>query len=128
MKITHIALWTASLEDMRDFYVRYFGGTASEKYVNSAKGFESYFIRFGDGTSLEIMSRADISYRLSKEVLGYCHIAFEAGTTEQVIEFTERMRSAGVTVAGEPRTTGDGFFESVVLDPDGNRVEIVSKR
>jgi len=23
-----------------------------------------------------------------------------------------------------PRHTGDGYFESVVLDPDGNRIEI----
>jgi len=28
-------------------------------------------------------------------------------------------------VISEPRTTGDGYYESVVLDPDGNRVEIM---
>jgi lactoylglutathione lyase len=25
-----------------------------------------------------------------------------------------------------PRRTGDGYYESVVLDPDGNRVEIAA--
>lgn len=25
---------------------------------------------------------------------------------------------------GEPRTTGDGYYESVVLDPEGNYLEI----
>jgi len=30
----------------------------------------------------------------------------------------------GYRVVDEPRRTGDGYYESVVLDPDGNRVEI----
>lgn len=128
MKIAHVAVWTASLTEMRDFYVEYFGGTASEKYVNSSKGFESCFVRFGDGTSLEIMSRTDVTERHSGEYLGYCHIAFDAGSPEKVVEFTERLMAAGITVAGEPRTTGDGFFESVVLDPDGNRIEIICRK
>jgi lactoylglutathione lyase len=34
------------------------------------------------------------------------------------------MSDAGIQVIGEPRTTGDGYYESVVLDPEGNRVEI----
>ena len=38
------------------------------------------------------------------------------------------MRSEGYTIAGEPRTSGDGYFESVVLDPDGNRIECVYRR
>ena len=38
------------------------------------------------------------------------------------------MRSEGYTIAGEPRTSGDGYFESVVLDPDGNRLECVYKK
>lgn len=36
----------------------------------------------------------------------------------------ERLRTDGYHVIGEPRTTGDGYYESVVLDADGNRVEI----
>ena len=42
--------------------------------------------------------------------------------------FTEQMRSEGYTIAGEPRTSGDGYFESVVLDPDGNRIECVYRK
>ena len=34
------------------------------------------------------------------------------------------LRQAGYKVIGEPRTTGDGFYESVILDPDNNRIEI----
>jgi len=37
---------------------------------------------------------------------------------------TERLRKDGFTIVSEPRTTGDGYYESVVLDPDGNQIEI----
>ena len=31
----------------------------------------------------------------------------------------------GYTIAGETRTSGDGYYEGVIRDPDGNIVEIV---
>ncbi|MFW6365162.1 MAG: VOC family protein, partial [Spirochaetota bacterium] len=37
---------------------------------------------------------------------------------------TRRMDVDGVSVVSRPRTTGDGYYESTVLDPDGNTVEI----
>ncbi|WP_396632837.1 VOC family protein [Maribacter sp. R86514] len=43
---------------------------------------------------------------------------------EQVHVLTEKLRADGFTIAGEPRTTGDGYYESVVLDPEGNQIEI----
>jgi len=126
MKIDHIAIWTTSLEELKQFYCTYFNGVCNEKYVNSTKGFESYFIRFEDKTSLEIMSRVDITCRAEGECLGYCHFAFSLGSKEAVIELTERLRKDGYKIAGEPRTTGDGYFESIVLDSDRNRVELVA--
>ena len=33
----------------------------------------------------------------------------------------------GHPVLSEPRTTGDGYYESAVGDPDGNLVELVYK-
>ena len=126
MQIAHIALWTTRLEQTRSFYVTYFGGESSEKYVNPGKGFESYFIRFGHSAALEIMSRTDITSPATKECTGFCHVAFNAGTVEAVHGLTRRLREDGFRVFSEPRTTGDGFFESVIGDPDGNRVEIVA--
>jgi len=55
MQLTHIALWTNHLERLRDFYVKYFNGKSNEKYVNSKKGFASYFVSFESGPALEIM-------------------------------------------------------------------------
>ena len=60
MRIHHIAIWTFRLEEMKEFYIRYFKGTSNKKYVNPQKGFESYFIRFDCGADLELMSRTDV--------------------------------------------------------------------
>ena len=128
MRIHHIAIWTFRLEEMKEFYVRYFKGTSNEKYVNPQKGFESYFIRFDCGADLELMSRTDVQNTpIGENRLGLTHFAFALDSKEEVLELTEKLRSAGYTISGEPRTSGDGYFESVVLDPDGNRVECVFK-
>ena len=60
MRIHHIAIWTFQLEEMKEFYTRYFNGSSNEKYINPKKGFESYFLHFDEGTDLELMSRTDI--------------------------------------------------------------------
>ena len=126
MKLHHIAIWTFRLEELKEFYIRFFGGESNEKYVNSKKGFESYFISFGEGPSLELMSRPDVQNTIVEENrVGLTHLAFTFPSQEEVLRFTEQMRSEGYTIAGEPRTSGDGYFESVVLDPDGNRIECV---
>jgi lactoylglutathione lyase len=56
--------------------------------------------------------------------MGLIHFAISVGSREQVNELTERLRKDGFRIIGEPRTTGDGCYESVVLDPEGNRIEI----
>ena len=127
MKIGHIALWTTDLERLRTFYSRYFGGVSNDKYTNPAKGFESYFISFGGGSKLELMRRTDITDRTDGPQLGLCHMAFDCASREEVLSLTEQLRADGYRIVGEPRTSGDGYFESVVADPDGNLVEIVFK-
>lgn len=128
MKIHHIAIWTYRLEELREFYMRYFSGKSNEKYVNPRKGFESYFISFDEGATLELMSRTDVQdVAMEENRLGLTHFAMSFGSREEVLRTTEQLRSDGYTIAGEPRTSGDGYFESVILDPDGNRVECVYK-
>jgi lactoylglutathione lyase len=36
------------------------------------------------------------------------------------------MEAAGVPVVSSPRLTGDGYYEAVVTDTEGNLVEITS--
>ena len=129
MQLHHIALWTFQLEELKEFYTRYFNGISNDKYVNPKKGFESYFIYFADGASLELMRRTDIpNTPIEDNRLGLTHLAFTFPNEEEVLRFTEQMRAEGFTIAGEPRTSGDGYFESVILDPDGNRLECVYQK
>ncbi len=127
MKIAHVAIWTKDLEAMKEFYTRYFGGVSNEKYTNPIKKFESYFITFDDGAKLELMSKESIAKPMDgEERLGMAHIAFTLGSKESVLSLTQTLRSAGFSIVGEPRTTGDGYFESVVLDMEGNRIELLA--
>ena len=127
MRIEHVALWTSNLEDMKRFYEELFDGKVGSKYVNPKTNFESYFIAFESGARLEIMKKPLLSMGNSDsdgQNPGYAHIAFSVGSKEKVDGVTERLRNKGFQVVSEPRTTGDGYYESCILDPDGNRVEI----
>lgn len=135
MKIEHIALWTLDLERMRDFYERYFLAEAGPRYRNEKTGFESYFLSFQDGARLEIMQRPGIIRSASvpdgqkaelAPVAGYAHLALSVGDTEAVDELTARFRAEGVIILSPPRRTGDGYYESVIADPDGNHIELAA--
>lgn len=126
MKIEHIAIWTQNLERLKVFYVTYFNARTDEKYVNPAKGFESYFLHFSSGARLEIMflPKVENSADLPEYQMGLTHLAFSVGSKERVDSLTQELQAAGYTVSSAPRTTGDGYYESIILDPDGNRIEI----
>ncbi|MBD0779915.1 VOC family protein [Maribacter sp. ANRC-HE7] len=126
MKIEHLAIWVQDLERIKDFYGTYFGALAGEKYHNPNKNFTSYFLSFNEGPRLELMHRPDIAHRLGdvQELTGLTHFAVSVGSKERVDALTDRLRNSGFKIVGEPRTTGDGYYESVVLDPENNRIEI----
>lgn len=125
MKIDHIAVDVKNLEKSKDFFCRYFNGIAGEKYYNSKTGFMSYFISFESGARLEIMTRPETANNSNEQrFIGYAHLAFSTGSQEDVIMLTEQLRNDGYRIISEPRVTGDGYFESVVLDHEGNTIEI----
>src|SRR5688500_10814455 len=126
VRIEHLAVWTADLERLRAFYERYFDARAGAQYRSATRpGFTSYFLTFADGEArLELMSAPGLRAGSRAPVVGYAHIALTVGTRAAVEALTARMRDDGVRVVSGPRQTGDGYFESVVEDPDGNAVEI----
>lgn len=130
MHIEHLALWTRDLERTRAFYETYFDAVANDKYINPTKGFSSYFLSFpAGGPRLELMQMAgipDIKNDAETQFLGLIHFAVSVGSEAAVDALTERLRPDGHAVVGEPRRTGDGYYESVVLDPERNRIEITA--
>lgn len=127
MKIEHIAVWVNNLEQMKSFYEKYFGAVSSEKYLNPKTGFQSCFLSFEKDCRIELMFRPDIlgqekQYDAQKQ--GFIHLAFSVGSKEKVDEMTEKFRQDGINVVGKPRMTGDGYYESVILDPENNIIEI----
>jgi lactoylglutathione lyase len=127
MKLEHVAIWAQDLERLRAFYQRHFEATAGAKYRNEKKRFESYFLTFPGGGRLELMARPDIQEGPgSAEVFGYAHLGVEVGSEEAVNALTERLRGDGCAVLDGPRRTGDGYYESMVADPEGNRIVIAA--
>lgn len=127
MKIEHLAIWVQDLEGMKSFYETYFEAQAGEKYRNNKKNFASYFLSFDSGCRLELMQMPSIpinSLDPALQYTGIIHFALSVGSKDQVDQLTERLRTDGCQVVGEPRWTGDGYYESVVFDPEQNRIEI----
>lgn len=128
MRLEHVAIWTADLERLRVFYERYFEARAGEQYRSVTRpGFTSYFLLFpGGGGRLELMTAPGLATTAGVGATGYAHIALTVGSRAHVQALTERLRADGIRVISGPRRTGDGYFESVVADPDGNEVEITA--
>jgi lactoylglutathione lyase len=126
MRIEHVALWARDLDALTEFYARWFGARVGPRYENPRKGFASRFLEFSGGARLEVMTRAGIDTRAAQEQLGLAHIAIAVGDEAAVDALAAKFTSAGVAVIDGPRRTGDGYYECVVCDPEGNRVEIAA--
>ncbi len=127
MQLSHTALYVRDLEAMKDFYMRFFGAQANQKYHNPKTGLQTYFLSFGAGARLELMTRPGLSERdQAAQAYGYTHIAFQVGSREAVDALTGVLALAGCPVLSGPRVTGDGYYEVSLQDPEGNLLELVA--
>ena len=129
MKIEHLAIWSRDIDALKAFYEEYFNAQSNDRYTNPTKGFSSYFLSFDSGARLEIMqmdSVPDSANDPYDQFTGLIHVAFSVGTEEAVDSLTEQLRKDGFEVLDGPRRTGDGCYESAVLDPEKNRIEITA--
>ena len=129
MHIEHIALWTDDIDRLAGFYAAYFGARIGQRYINVAKGFESCFLSFDSGARIELMrttTLVPVASEPGAQRMGLTHLAMAVGDEAGVDTLTERLRHEGYPILDGPHRTGDGYYESVVLDPDGNRVEITA--
>ena len=81
-----------------------------------------------NGVRLELMKKDGLEEREETETLGLAHLAISVETKKKVDEITLRFKKEDVPVLDGPRFTGDGYYESVILDPEGNRIEITLVR
>lgn len=126
-RIEHLALWVSNLDVMSGFYASAFGASVGTLYENPAHGFASRFLTFDDGARLELMTTTSLALTTADagaQRHGLTHLAVSLGSEDAVDRLTNRLRDSGVPVLDEPRRTGDGYYESVVLDPEGNRIEL----
>ena len=127
MKINHVALWCDDLEAMKTFYECFFQAQSNDRYHNKDKGFSSYFLSFSSGARLEIMHNKHSGHphrETGNANIGYAHLACSVGSEDEVRRLTSKLARDGYNCIDGPRRTGDGYYESVVLDPEGNRIEI----
>lgn len=125
MKIEHVAMYVNDLEKTKDFFIKYFEAKANDGYHNIETGFKSYFLCFNDGPRLEIMT-SPVIVNSDKDIArtGFIHIAFSVGNKEKVDQLTLQLKEDGYKVMSGPRNTGDGYYESCILDIEGNQIEI----
>jgi lactoylglutathione lyase len=130
MFLDHVAIWTNQLEELKDFYVKYFGASPNKKYTNNNTLFESYFLTFDSGCRLEIMKKPGIPENLNdlieKQHLGIIHLDFGVETMVQVDQKCKELANDGFRIIRGPRKTGDGYYEFETHDPDNNRIEVSS--
>lgn len=128
MKIAHVALWTRNLEAQVAFWQQVFNGRSNDRYLSKNRpGFASHFITLADGPTVELMTVPDLpDAPLHAEFIGWAHIALNVGSKADVDRMAAQARLNG-TLLSPPRMTGDGFYEAVIADPDGNRIELVGE-
>jgi lactoylglutathione lyase len=128
MTLEHAAIWSADLERLKEYYIKYFDGKANDKYVNIKNKFESYFLTFSGGARLELMKMPGIPVNMNDTVVrqhrGIIHLAFGVETMKEVDEKAKQLLEDGFSVLSGPRKTGDGYYEFETVDPEGNRLEV----
>jgi lactoylglutathione lyase len=124
-QLGQIALATDDVEGLRAFY-RLLGGVASPRCIDRESGLQSCILDFC-GVRLELLERPDHGERaaVDGQSSGLVYLSFALGTADAVDELSGVMAAAGYRVFEPPqRTCEEGCYESVVLDPDGNRLKL----
>ena len=126
MRIDHVALFCRNLEEMRQFFLDYFEAASNELYHNPRTGLRTYILSFIEGsTRLELMERPNVAdVDPSVAAIGYIHISIAVGSKKDVDAKTIELHNAGYQVMSGPHTTGDGYYESCILGPEGIQIEI----
>lgn len=126
MNIDHIAVYCIDLENMKRFFVEHFACNSNELYHNPRTGLKTYILSFPDGGArLELMSRPEVIKPLADVFRGgLIHVSIALGTEANVDTKTDELKDAGYDCISDPRVTGDGYYESCIVGPEGILIEV----
>jgi len=121
-KLSHVAIKVRDIDLMRGFYALHFGAKTGKKYENPDKGLSSCFLHFTSGAGIELLHYKDKPVHIPVDALG--HFAISLGSRQEVDRCTSQLKENGIEIISNPRLTGDGYYESVIRDPEGNVIEL----
>jgi lactoylglutathione lyase len=124
-QIEHIALVTNDLERLCDFY-RQLGAVISPLATDQDIGPRSCVLDFC-GVRVEAFELPGSGEAAAGEGRspGVLHLGFALESADAVDELSALIAAAGHRVLEPPHRAGDpGRYESVVVDPDGNRIKL----
>ena len=124
MKLDHIAVWTRDIERLAVFWREAFGATVGPLYESRNQvGFHSRFVTLPGGLRLELMSAPAHAAPEAADRVGLAHIAMSLGGEAAVDAASVQLAAH---LIAPPRRTGDGYYEAIIRDPDGNLIELVA--
>ena len=124
-QIEHIALATNHLECLCDFY-RQLGGVALPRSPGPGDGLRGCFL-YCWGVRLVVFARPRGRHAAARanRLPRLLHLGFTLGSADAVDELSRVLAAAGHRVLESPHRANElGRYESVVLDPDGNRLKL----
>lgn len=122
MKLHHIAFWTKNIDTLVEFYKTHFNGKVLSQHESG--DFRCIFIRICSSITLEIMTRISLHDFIAGERTGYSHFSIEVSSKDEVNKLTDYFIEQKIPLQKNKEQYDDGFYESAVLDPDGNIIEI----
>ena len=127
MYFGHVAIYTHNLEAMADWYCKYFNGRVIYRGEHEGKQ-RSIYVGYEEHCYMELMDNCTVPHSLygpGEEREGLTHVAINVDSMATVDRLTAQLEADGYTIIWQPTDYGTNrFYESCVLDPDGNRVEI----
>ena len=126
MKLHHVGIEVKDLYAVELFYRKVLGFALRYRYVSrNTPGLRTVFLE-RDGVQLELLERPRGDDFLARRAFAPDHLSLEVADVD-----AEHARLAALgypgTVVQPPRSTGDGFRELTVRDPEGNSIEISAR-
>ncbi len=122
MRLHHIAFWTKNIELLVEFYKRHFNGEVLSQHESG--DFKCVFIKICSSITIEIMTRTNLHNFDKEERIGYSHFSIEVASKDEVNKLTDCFIEQNISLQKNKEQYDDGFYESAVVDPDGNIIEI----